>query len=214
MNRRQFVGQMAASAALAYGGSAAATVMKSGVTNTPDGPRPVLRAYVVQPERVVQDCPNWCWAASCAMIFAMYQHPTDQLQIVDKVFGKLQCQGANQLVMQDVLSASWRDKLGNDFGSRVTARYAPASGIVSINKALIVELLTDNKPILYANTHHAMVIVSADYVETDSGPNVMSLGVLDPWPASQPYHPLTPAEMIPIHQGGQMTFLASVDIAR
>ena len=148
------------------------------------------------------------------MIFAMYEHPTDQLQIVTKAFGQSKCEPATGLVMQKVLSGTWNDKRGNEFGSRVTARYDPASGVMSINHALIVELLTDNKPVLYANTHHAMVIVSADYVEGPSGPNVVSIGVLDPWPANPGYRPLTPAEMVPVHQGGQMAFLASVEIAR
>jgi len=45
------------------------------------------RAYVSHPSIVMQQCMMWCWAAAASMIFAANGHPTDQLQIVNRVFG-------------------------------------------------------------------------------------------------------------------------------
>jgi hypothetical protein len=57
-----------------------------------------------------------------------------------------------------------------------------------------------------------MVVVSVDYYATPMGPNVQEVTVLDPWPYSPAAHPLQPVEMVPNLIGGQMTFLAAVQV--
>lgn len=208
MNRRSF---LLAATSLAISPLAHASQQVIG----PAGPMGIpTRAWVARPDIVRQQCPEWCWAASASMIFAAHGHPVDQKKIVASVFGGLACAPAGKtLTMGQVLSSSWVDDSGAAFQSTVNAAYDPMDDIVAINNAVIADELRQNKPLLYANTHHAMVVCEADFFATPMGPNVQRVGVLDPWPYSPSFHFLSPAEMVPMHLGGQMTFLASVDIA-
>lgn len=81
-----------------------------------------------------------------------------------------------------------------------------------MNNSFIANELMADKPLLYCNTHHAMVISDMAYYQTPMGPNVQRVDVIDPWPGSPDIHPLLPAEMMPAHIGGQMTFVASVQV--
>ena len=98
------------------------------------------------------------------------------------------------------------------WSEHITAAYDPMNGVNAMNNFEIINELENDRPILYCNTHHAMVGVSIDYFNTPSGPNVVAFGVLDPWPYSPAFHYLSQPEMIPAHMGGQMLFAASVDI--
>lgn len=207
MNRRTFI---AATMGAAMSPAAHAAQMVIGPATYLGVPS---RAWVARPAIVRQQCPEWCWAASASMIFAALGHPVDQKTIVSRVFGGLACAPAGQtLTMAKVLSAAWVDDSGQQFQSSVTAAYDPMNGVLAINNAIIANELQQDRPLLYANTHHAMVVAEVDYLATPMGPNVQAVGVLDPWPYSPPFHPLTPPEMIPAHMGGQMTFLAAVDV--
>jgi hypothetical protein len=147
------------------------------------------------------------------MIFSAFQHPIDQKVIVVANFGTLACApSGTTLRMAQNLSGTWTDSDGQQFTSRVTAAYDPTNGINAINNAFIINELSDDRPLLYANTHHAMVVVGATYVDMPMGPDVREVDVLDPFPLSPALHPLTVPEMVPAHLGGQMTFLASVII--
>ena len=147
------------------------------------------------------------------MIFAAHGHFVSQEIIVARVFGGLVCQPAgNGLTMAKALSASWTDMSGNQFQSHVVAAYDQMAGVSAITNNFIIDELANDRPILYANTHHAMVLTAVDYFETPSGPNVVAAGVLDPWPASPGFHPLTQPEIFPVFSGGQMMFLAAVHI--
>lgn len=55
---------------------------------------PINRVYVQTPTIIRQDCPQWCWAASASMVFAMHGHPLDQMKIVPRVFGGVVCMPA------------------------------------------------------------------------------------------------------------------------
>ena len=185
--------------------------------NDPTGPSTPYftprKAWVSQPSIIRQQCAQWCWAASIAMIFARHGHPVDQMMIVNQTFGNLACRGApNTLTIAQDLSRSWIDQSGIAFNSRVTAAYDPSNGITNLSNDFMLNELSNDCPLLYCNTHHAMVLVAVDYLDTQMGPNIQLGGVLDPWPYSPAFHPLTPQEFIPVHMGGQMTFLAAVDI--
>jgi hypothetical protein len=59
-----------------------------------------------------------------------------------------------------------------------------------------------------------MVVVACDYYRGAIGPTqVAAIGVLDPWPGSPAYHPLSPLESIATLLGGEMTFLAAVRVS-
>lgn len=172
-----------------------------------------MRVFVQQPQLVRQDCPEWCWAASSSMIFAAYGHAVPQETIVTRVFHATVCASSqNTLNIADVLSDQWTDTAGRTFQSHIIAAYDPSNGVNAINNAIIVQELAANHPLLYCNTHHAMVVVSCDFYMGPGGlpTQVAAVGVLDPWPASPGYHPLSVPEMVPVQQGGQMMFLATV----
>lgn len=171
------------------------------------------RSYVAHPQVVRQQCAEWCWAASASMIFAAHGHPTDQRRIVQAVFGVLACAPAPAAItIAQILSAQWIDDYGRPFQSQVVAAYDVMAGVMAIDNAFMANELDQNRPLLYANTHHAMVVADVDYYLTRMGPDVQSVGVLDPWPYSPPYHPLAQPEMVPAHMGGQMTFAAAVHV--
>jgi len=155
----------------------------------------------------------WCWAASAAMIFTMHGHPVEQARIVEAVFGAPACvPSGNTLNIAEVLSSSWVDDNGREFQSTVTGAYDPTNGVYAMNNNFIAEELSQNRPLLYCNTHHAMVVADMMFYQTPMGPNVQRVDVLDPWPYSPNVHPLTMPEMIPANAGGQMMFLASVEV--
>jgi hypothetical protein len=146
------------------------------------------------------------------MIFAAHGHPVDQKKIVERVFGQLACAPGPALQVAQVLSAQWEDDNGDEFQSTVTAAYDFSNQILAIDNSIIISELARDSPLLYANTHHAMVICETDYFSTPYGPNIRNVGVLDPWPYSPAFHPLQPQEAYPVHTGGQMMFLAAVAI--
>jgi hypothetical protein len=206
MRRRVFLGaisSLVASSKL----DAAQLIMR----NSPFGP--IVRAYVDHPQLIQQQCPALCWAASASMIFASRGHPVDQKRIVERVYGGVICasSGPTQNITA-VLQSTWYDDFGQNFQPVVVAGYDYFAGVNAIDNAFIVKELQANSPLLYCNTHHAMVIVSTDYVDTAMGPNVQAVGVLDPFPGSAGYHALAPAEIVPAHMGGQMTYLASIQV--
>jgi hypothetical protein len=155
-------------------------------------------------------CPNWCWAASAAMIFAAGGHPIDQMNIVQATYGGLACATASTLSITQALSKPWVDANGKYFSPVITSGYDAFTGVLHINNDFIIQELTNNRPILYCNKSHAMVLVSVDFISTPMGPKILSAGVLDPWPHSPNYHQLSAPELFPVHQGGEMTYLASV----
>ena len=207
MKRRALMGGIAA---LATAGTARANEIVMGPPTPMGIPK---RVFVSQPAVIRQNCPEWCWAASIAMIFAYHNHPVAQETIVAQTFGNLACQGSRDTatIGRD-LSRSWTDINGRTFRSQVVAAYDPMNGIFNMNNGFIRSELAANRPLLYCNTHHAMVNVTFEFYESPMGIQPISAGVLDPWPGSPPFHPLTMAEMVPLNLQGQMTFLAAVQV--
>lgn len=205
MDRRAFIGALA--------GLAATTVVRASQTRIgPQSPMGVpYMAWVQRPALIRQQCPQWCWAASISMIFASHGHFVDQTDIVQKTYGRPVCvTSGNPISIARNLASNWVDSRGQPFSSRLVAAYDYYNGVQYINNAVIVNELTNDRPLLYCNTHHAMVVVSATYYATPAGPNIQTIGVMDPWPASAGFHTLSASEMLPAtQQGGEMTFLAA-----
>lgn len=161
----------------------------------------------------LQHCPMWCWAASISAVFKFFDHDVDQEDIVRGTYGQLGCLPAlRPIQIAQALSKSWTDNDGDRFRLRITSAYDPYSGINATNNAIIVNELNHNRPLIYCNTHHAMVVSAVDYRPTPMGPMIDGVGVIDPWPDSPRLHPLSRPEIVPVHLGGQMTFLASVNV--
>lgn len=166
----------------------------------------------------VQRCPEWCWATSISMIFAFHGHRVDQQRIVAETYPQLppgaNCipAGSSTTIAQD-LSRSWVDDLGRPFTSQVVAAYDVFNNIYLMNNAIIVNELQNNRPLLYCNTHHAMVMCSLAIGATPYGPRVTEIDVVDPFPLNPRIHPLSIPEGVPAQPyGGQMTFLAAVSV--
>ena len=129
----------------------------------------------------MQNCAEWCWAASISMIFAMHGRRVPQEIIVQRVFGGLVCAPApGGITMAQALSVPWIEKNGSTFIPRVVAAYDQMAGVNTINNNFIINELSNDRLILYANTHHAMVLTAVDYFDTPVGPNVVAAGVLNP----------------------------------
>ncbi len=160
-----------------------------------------------------QQCEEWCWAACISMIFDFYGHPLAQAEIVAATFGAVVClPSSNTTTIGQDLDRPWIDDRGVFFDSKVEAAYDFENGINTFNNSLIVELLSTNNPLLYCNTAHAMVIYAVDYIPTAGQPEILAVHVVDPWPFSPTTHLLSAPEMVPANLGGQMMFLAAVQI--
>lgn len=161
-----------------------------------------------------QQCPEWCWAASISMVFRFFGHPLDQKRIVIENYGSLVCapSGTASRIAAN-LNRSWAGDDGRPFTSQLTTVYDARAGVVAINNAFIVNEIVNQRPILYCNTHHAMVIIAVDYRPTQLGPQIDRVIVMDPWPLSPQIHPSSAPEMLPPQMRGQMTFLATVRVS-
>jgi hypothetical protein len=158
-----------------------------------------------------QLCPQWCWAASIAMIFAYHGHPVTQMRIVQQVYGSAVCFPAgNAMTIASQLSRNWVDDSGQPFSSRLVAAFDAQAGVYAINNQTIIQQLDSDQPMIFCNQHHAMVLTAIDYRPTSMGPYVMGLGVVDPWPGMGA-HALSPAESV-MAPAGQCMFLAAVEI--
>lgn len=159
----------------------------------------------------VQLCPQWCWATSISMIFAFHGHPVSQQRIVAETYGNIVCLPAyTPITIAQNLSRVWVDDHGQQFSSQIIAAYDSYNHISMINNNIIINELQSNRPLLYCNTHHAMVVCSVQISQTPFGPQITNVDVVDPWPNSAGIHPLTAAEATMASIGGQMTFLAAV----
>ena len=213
MNRRSFLSGLAAAAACTPFALAAQCV--------PTGNGVTVCAYrLSRPFNIVrQNCLAHCWAASIAGAFGYLGHSMDQDVIAMEMFGTPQCLPAPTGVINAVLSRQWRDSNGVDFIGRINGLFDPMNGIVNMNNAGLLATLQADKPLLYCNASHCMVIVEMD-VRMGMYGNLIAIDrvvVADPF-GNNGFHPLSMPEMMP--KGlppadmpwGQLTYLASVDV--
>lgn len=164
----------------------------------------------VQPQR----CEQWCWAASIAMIFGYHGHPIAQETIVVATYGAVVCLPAFYgITMAQDLNRSYVDNNGQTFRSTVTGAYDYDAGVRALSNAMIVRELQNNRPLLYGNLSHAMVLFSVDYRGNEFAPDIVGGRVVDPWPTAQRVRALTPAELVAADLGGHLRFLASASVS-
>jgi hypothetical protein len=209
VNRRQLI----AGAGAAFIASSPLKVL-SACVNIPGGLLGCSYGTRKHFQVVVQDCPERCWAASTAGIFRYHGHPIDQDDIAMDIFKTLACKAAgNPAVLTAVLSKVWTDTNGKDFKSTVAGLYDPLDGVNDLDNDDIVSAMLAGNPMLYANKTHAMVIVGIEYRKNIAGKliDIVDVRVGDPYPGKG-IRSLSTTEMIPINRGGEMTYLASVDV--
>ena len=160
-----------------------------------------------------QQCEEWCWAASISTIFNFYGHPLTQQEIVAATYGNVVCWPSNGSTNVAIdLSRTYVDNRGTRFSSRIVSAYDYYYGVNTFTNQSIINALNSNNPLLYANMSHAMVLYSVLYAPSAFGPNILACNVIDPWPLSPIMHGLSAAEMMEASFGGQMTFLAQVQL--
>jgi hypothetical protein len=148
------------------------------------------------------------------MVFKFFGHPVAQERIVMETYGQLACWPAFQYqIVSANLNRCWVDDYGVRFRSSLTAAYDAQAGVNEMNNAIIINELLNQRPVLYGNTHHAMVIFGANYAPSPAGPVINEVDVMDPWPPSQRLHPLSRPQLFPVQVGGQMAYLASIAVS-
>lgn len=163
---------------------------------------------------VTQDCPERCWAASIAGIFKYNGHSIDQDVIARTMFGTLACRpSGGTKVLDAVLSREWTDDGGAAFTATIKGLYDPLNGIRDLDNNDILSEMKHDNPMLYCNKTHAMVIVGIDYQKDNDGDLIQidQVHMADPYPGKG-FHVLSPSEMRPAVLGGDMMYLASVDV--
>jgi hypothetical protein len=214
MDRRQFL--KGGIAALAAAQASCESLKNTLCPTCPSSDSRVASVNMVQLQQAVstQQCEQWCWAASISMMFGFYGHPLSQAAIVAATYGNVVCLPANSSTTIGVdLSRPWLDANRRPFTSQVIAAYDYFNGFNTFGgNSSIVAALQANNPMLYCNRSHAMVLYSVSYVDGPSGPDIQRADVIDPWPSSPRAHALTPAELFRADLGGEMTFLAQVQI--
>lgn len=175
---------------------------------------PVCNAFVsfARLNAAAQANTLWCWAASISMIFAYHGHEVPQQQIVQTAFGgSVNLPGQPHQIVQ-LLNRQWQDAQGKTFSSRIDGIFGPMFGFGgALSNADIVNALQQNRPLLYCNMSHAMMLVQVNYLPTPPVPNIQAALVVDPWPGLG-VRQLNQPELYPAPMG-QATLLAAVSIS-
>lgn len=191
---------------------------------------PALAQQMCRPQRSMRSCQahvdcrsldacydeqrssEWCWAACISMVFAHHGHKVAQERIVKEVYGRPVNKPAiaGEMVTA-MLSRKWLDDKGNPFVSRISSLYDIEISAAVLPDKVIVEDLSNNRPLIVGTNAHMMIVTAAEYVETRHGPSVARIGVYDPYPGIGPRQ-LDSYEMTPSEKGGGLTYLASVDV--
>lgn len=156
-----------------------------------------------------QQMSQWCWAATIQMIFGYYGYQVSQQTIVQQIYGSVVNMPAlSGAVISGALSQHWIDEQGQEFDVQLQAAYDADFGVHAIDNNLILRSLANEIPLVYGNHSHAMVLTAAAYNMTPMGPQVWNLGFMDPWPGRGLRGPDNAGELVAMHQGGQIRYIA------
>lgn len=156
-----------------------------------------------------QELPQWCWAASVSMIFKYYGYDVSQQQIVEAVYGAtVNLPAMAGATISQQLNREWVDARGRRFRSTMQGLFDADAGVMTLNNQEIIQTLASERPLLLGNTTHAVVLTAIGYFATPMGPNIVNIGVLDPWPGIGMRGAQSPAELVPMPYGGALRYLA------
>lgn len=127
-----------------------------------------------------QRCPEWCWAASCQMVLNFHGLYVTQEQIVNRIFGSLECEGGTD---EDILTAltGWAPDVRGRF-----SEIHSEDGLISPTD--IVRNLGFQWPLIVAlnnddGSGHAEVMTAVYYsVDQFNNPIIDRVVLRDPWP--------------------------------
>jgi hypothetical protein len=146
------------------------------------------------------------------MLFALHGHQLSQQSIVANTYGMIVNMPAmTAATITFSLNRDWIDASGNSFRSQVTALFDAQAGIAALPNSVLVNELTNNRPLIMAAAGHAMLVTVVDYRPAPTGPFVLAVGVFDPWPGIGPRGLSTP-EFLPVQMGGQLTYMVAANV--
>lgn len=164
-----------------------------------------LPAESVQKLAVVQEQPQWCWAASISMIFAHHGYAVRQEDIVKDGYGvAANLPAPSGQAMTNALSRAWVDEHNRPFQGKAVASDAKSRQYEMSNHKVLAEL-SAGRPLLLGAMSHAVVLVGLSF-ERSSGGNIRIISgtVIDPQPG-RGIRPLLHGEMKP-------TYVAAVQV--
>jgi hypothetical protein len=148
---------------------------------------------------VLQDCPQWCWAACAELAFKVQGYEIDQRQFVRKVYGNENtCLPAVGRQIAGAISGAWTDATGKT----VTAFARPLMDldvfppIQHPNPLDIIRNELSNDRLVIAGTlGHAIAITAMEYFEDGFGQQqLQSITVRDPFPTSGNRYYMSPVQ--------------------
>jgi hypothetical protein len=154
---------------------------------------------------VVQEQPQWCWAAAISMIFAHHGYQVRQQEIVRDGYGVVaNFPAPSGQAMTNAMSKAWTDQHAQLFQAKAYVSDALSHQSEVSNNTVISELGA-GRPLLIGAQGHAVVLVGLRFERSAKG-NVRILGgtVIDPQPGTG-VRPMHPAEMHP-------TYVAAVQV--
>ena len=155
---------------------------------------------------------QWCWAASISMLFNYYDHPVSQQAIVQSLYGRLvNLPSGPGWNIASRVNTTWVDGNGKRFTAELTGAYDFDAQVMTLNNQMLVDELDQERPFIVGTRGHAVVATAIQYLQTPAGPYITSIGVFDPWPG-RGARGLDPREMLAMHQGGDLRFLATVRV--
>lgn len=136
---------------------------------------------------VMQDCPQWCWAACAELLFALQGYNVPQQRFVRKIHsGMLNCLPAVGPGIAGAISGPWSDSTGNTF-------QAEAQPIMDLDHFpqithpapmdVVRAELDANRAVIAGTLGHAIAITALEYYENNLGQRqLQNVIVRDPFP--------------------------------
>lgn len=145
--------------------------------------RAELSAAQIQSMAATQEKPQWCWAASIAMVFARYGHALSQEHIVRQTFGDPADQAVAANVITHLLARPWKDGEGRGFEANASISRVAERGPKAAYQTMISELASQ-RPLLIGVAGHAMVLVGIEFerLALNGGIRITGGKVIDPMP--------------------------------
>lgn len=149
-----------------------------------------------------QQKPQWCWAASIAMVLAHHGLQVEQEELVRQLFGEAADRRASGEDVTRLLSRPWQGTDGARLGLHPVVGDAHARRYGLRNDALIAELAA-GRPLIVGVRAHMMVLVQVDYQHFTRQDAVRMTGatVIDP---AAGVRPLAAAELRPSYVAALM----------
>lgn len=142
-----------------------------------------------------QQKPQWCWAASIAMVLAHHGLQVEQEELARQQFGDAADRRASGEDVTRLLSRPWRSTDGTWLGLQAVVGDAHARRYGLRNDAVIAELAA-GRPLIMGVSAHMMVLVQVEYQHFTRQEAVRMTGatVIDP---AAGVRPLAAAELRP-----------------